>query len=169
MSRRRPRVSAGLVMYRMVDGEPEVFLAHPGGPFFARKDDGHWTIPKGEPDEGEELFATARREFEEEVGLPAKGPFIELGTITQKGGKVVHAWAFEGDWPEGRRHACNTFQTEWPIGSGLFREFPEIDRVCFFTVPEARRKLKAAQVPLVDRLEAHLRGNGALRGGPGEG
>ena len=152
----RPRTSAGLLLYRLRNGEPEVLLAHPGGPFFARKDNGHWTIPKGEPDGTEDLLLSAQREFAEEVGFTPSGPFIELGTITQKGGKVVHAWACEGDLPEGHNHMCNTFNTEWPIGSGKFQSFPEIDKVCFFPIQEARLKLKEAQVPLLDRLLLHL-------------
>ncbi|HEX7859220.1 MAG TPA: NUDIX domain-containing protein [Verrucomicrobiae bacterium] len=155
--RNRPKISAGLLLYRIKDGEPEVFLAHPGGPFFARKDNGHWTIPKGEPEEGEELLAAAQREFGEEVGFVPKGPFVELGTIMQKGGKTVHAWACEGDLPEGHVHSCNTFTTEWPYGSGRFQSFPEIDKVCFFPIAEARLKLKESQVPLLDRLLEHLR------------
>jgi predicted NUDIX family NTP pyrophosphohydrolase len=154
---RRPRTSAGLLLYRLRNGQTEVFLAHPGGPFFARKDNGHWTIPKGEPDEGEDLLLTAQREFGEEVGFIPSGPFIELGTITQKGGKIVHAWACEGDMPEGYDHICNTFSTEWPIGSGKFQNFPEIDKVCFFPLDEARLKLKESQIPLLDRLLEHLR------------
>ena len=153
----RPRISAGLILYRLRSGEPEVFLAHPGGPYFARKDNGHWTIPKGEPDSGEDdLLLTAQREFGEEVGFVPDGPLIELGTVTQKGGKVVHAGASEGDLPEGHSHTCNTFSTEWPIGSGKFQSFPEIDKACFFSIPEARRKLKETQIPLVDRLLDHL-------------
>ena len=154
--RNRPRVSAGLLLFRLVKGEPEVFLAHPGGPFFARKDNGHWTIPKGEPDENEDLLAAAQREFGEETGFTPAGPFIDLGTILQKGGKTVHAWACEGDMPTGHVHCCNTFTTEWPIGSGKFQSFPEIDKVCFFPIPEARIKLKETQVPLLDRLLKHL-------------
>jgi predicted NUDIX family NTP pyrophosphohydrolase len=157
MKRRGPRVSAGLVMYRVRDGQIEVFLAHPGGPFFAKKDEGHWTIPKGEPDEGEELLKTAQREFEEEVGLKPAGPYSELGTIQQKGGKIVYAWAFAGDWPGGREHQCNTFSTEWPLGSGRFKSFPEIDKVCFFPIPEARKKLKETQLPFLDRLVERLK------------
>jgi predicted NUDIX family NTP pyrophosphohydrolase len=140
----------------MRKGHPEVFLAHPGGPFFTRKDNGHWTIPKGEPEPGEELLAAAQREFGEEVGFVPGGPFIELGTILQKGGKTVYGWACEGDMPEGFVHCCNTFTTEWPIGSGRFQSFPEIDRVCFYAIPEARLKLKDTQVPFLDRLVAHL-------------
>lgn len=152
---RKPRVSAGLLMYRRSNGELELFLAHPGGPFFARKDDGHWTIPKGEPDGEEDLLQTAKREFYEEVGIhPTASGFIALGSIQQKGGKIVHAWAFEGDLPEGHNHQCNTFKTEWPPGTGKFQAFPEIDKVCFFTVDQARRKLKETQVPFLDRLLA---------------
>jgi predicted NUDIX family NTP pyrophosphohydrolase len=157
--RRGPRISAGLLMFRRREGQLELFLAHPGGPFFARKDDGHWTIPKVEPDEGEDdLLLTAKREFFEEVGIqPNEGPFIPLGNIQQKGGKIVHAWAFEGDLPQGHSHQCNTFETEWPIGSGRFAAFPEIDRVCFFSLEEARKKLKDTQQPFIDRLESALR------------
>lgn len=154
--RNRPKISAGLLLYRVVNESPEVFLAHPGGPFFARKDNGHWTIPKGEPDEGEDLLAAAQREFGEEVGFIPAGPFIELGTIMQKGGKTVYAWACMGDLPEGHIHTCNTFTTEWPFGSGKYQSFPEIDKVCFFPIPQARLKLKETQVPLLDRLVAHL-------------
>ena len=144
-------------MYRITNGAVEVLLAHPGGPFFVRKDDGHWTIPKGQPDRGEELIDAAQREFFEEVGFRAAGPFIKLGTIQQKGGKVVHAWACLGDLPEGHKHQCNLFETEWPVGSGIIRKFPEIDRICFFPLLEARRKLKETQCPLLDRLEELLR------------
>ena len=154
--RNRPKISAGLLLYRLRNGAPEVFLAHPGGPFFARKDNGHWTIPKGEPDEGEDLLAAAQREFGEETGFIPAGPFIDLGTILQKGGKTVHAWACEGDMPEGHTHSCNTFSTEWPIGSGKFQSFPEIDKVCFFAIPEARLKLKETQIPFLDRLLARV-------------
>jgi predicted NUDIX family NTP pyrophosphohydrolase len=148
-------LSAGLLLFRVREGEMEVLLAHPGGPFFARKDEGHWTIPKGEPDEAEDLLEAAQREFAEETGFHPAGPFIALGSIQQKGGKVVHAWACEGDVPEGHTHRCNTFRTEWPIGSGKFQEFPEIDRICFFALEEARTKLKATQVPFLDRLLEH--------------
>ena len=158
VKRRGNRTSAGLVMFRRRGAETEVFLAHPGGPFFARKDNGHWSIPKGEPEEGEELLAAARREFAEETGLKPEGPFLALGTIQQKGGKLVHAWACEGDVPEGHAHDCNTFRIEWPIGSGRFQDFPEIDRACFFPIEEARAKLKETQLPLLDRLLEQLAG-----------
>lgn len=139
-------------MFRRRSGQLEVLLAHPGGPYFQRKDGGVWTIPKGEAAEGEDLLARAKVEFEEEVGIPAAGNWIEIGTIAQKGGKVVHAWAFEADLPDNFAHQSNTFAIEWPSHSGTWLEFPEIDRVGFFSVAEARRKIKAAQAPFLDRL-----------------
>jgi predicted NUDIX family NTP pyrophosphohydrolase len=147
-----PRLSAGLLMYRMRDGQLQVFLAHPGSPFYARKDDGYWTIPKGEPDSDEDLLRAAQREFEEETGIVPKGPFIPLTPIKQKGGKIVHAWAFEGDG-EGKAIVSNTFTMEWPPGSKEKAEFPEIDRAEFFAVTTAKRKVKAAQASLIDELE----------------
>jgi predicted NUDIX family NTP pyrophosphohydrolase len=148
--------SAGLLMYRRTTSGPEVFLAHPGGPYFAKKDDGVWTIPKGEPAPGEDLLACARREFEEETGLcPQTSEFIALGAIKQAGGKTVHAWAFEGEWGE-RELRCNTFELEWPPRSGRKQAFAEIDRACFFAIEEARRKLNPGQVALLDRLVAKI-------------
>ncbi|HSL32258.1 MAG TPA: NUDIX domain-containing protein [Candidatus Limnocylindrales bacterium] len=150
------RTSAGILLYRRSAGRLEVLLAHPGGPFFTRRDAGYWTIPKGEVDPGEELLAVARREFEEETGTPAPdGSPLELGSIVQKGGKVVHAWAIEGDLDPAVA-VSNTFEIEWPPGSGRRREFPEIDRVAWYEPTEARRLLKSTQVPFVDRLEAEL-------------
>jgi predicted NUDIX family NTP pyrophosphohydrolase len=155
------RQSAGILLFRRVDGsesDVEVLLAHPGGPFFTNRDEGHWSLPKGEPDAGEDdLFAVARREFAEEVGAepPATGPdgtaALALGTIVQKGGKIVHAWAIEGDLDPATA-ASNTFEMEWPPRSGRRRTFPEIDRVEWFSPDEARRRLKPTQVPFVDRL-----------------
>jgi predicted NUDIX family NTP pyrophosphohydrolase len=159
------RQSAGILLYRRPvgsDGGPQVLLAHPGGPFFARRDEGHWSIPKGEPDEGEtDLLLVARREFEEETGRatpngpPDGPPPIELGTIVQKGGKVVHAWAIEGDLDPGAA-VSNEFEMEWPPRSGRRQRFPEIDRVAWFEPDEARLRLKPTQVPFVDRLVAAL-------------
>jgi len=153
------RTSAGLVMYRVREGRLEVFLAHPGGPFFARKDYGHWTIPKGEVEPAEDYLATAIREFKEEVGIDidAKSHFLDLGSIRQKGGKVVHAWAVEQDWDESRPFQSNTFTVDWPRGSGKFHEFPEVDRAQFFPLAEARKRIKDTQIPLLDRLEAALK------------
>jgi predicted NUDIX family NTP pyrophosphohydrolase len=148
------RVSAGILLYRHGPDALEVLLAHPGGPFFARRDEGYWTIPKGEVEPGEELLAVALREFEEETGTaPPAGDPIPLGSITQKGGKAVHAWALEGELDPASA-ASNTFELEWPPGSGRRQAYPEIDRVAWFTLDEAKRKLKDTQVPLVDRLEA---------------
>jgi predicted NUDIX family NTP pyrophosphohydrolase len=150
------RVSSGILLYRRPRGRLEVLLAHPGGPYFARKDEGHWTIPKGEVDPGEELIAVGRREFEEETGQPVpEGPSRELGSIVQKGGKIVHAWAVEGDL-DPDAGASNTFEVEWPPGSGRRQSFPEIDRVAWFDAGEARRRIKATQIPFIDRLEADL-------------
>ena len=147
--------SAGLLMYRRRNGAVEVLLAHPGGPFFRNKDDGSWTIPKGEPAEGEDLLAAAIREFAEETGLKPPGPFTELESVRQKAGKVVHAWAFEGDCvPEAI--VCNEVSIEWPPRSGRRISFPEIDQAQFFSLDAARSKINAAQVWLLDQLEAVL-------------
>jgi predicted NUDIX family NTP pyrophosphohydrolase len=156
-------VSAGILLYRRRPGL-EVLLAHPGGPLFARKDAGHWTIPKGEVEPGEELLAVARREFEEETGHPPPdGATIELGSIVQKGGKVVHAWAIEGDLDPANA-VSNSFELSWPPGTGLRQLFPEIDRVEWFNLNEARRRVKETQIPLIDRLEASLRRAGGWAG-----
>ncbi len=151
------RVSAGILLYRRAGGDVEVLLAHPGGPLFARRDEGYWTIPKGEPDPDEPLAAAARREFIEETGHdPGAGPLLMLGSIVQKGGKVVHAWATEGQLdPDLAR--SDTFEMEWPPRSGRLQAFPEIDRVAWFDGAEARRRIKPAQVPLLDRLVEALR------------
>jgi predicted NUDIX family NTP pyrophosphohydrolase len=149
--------SAGIVLYRRADGGPvEVLLAHPGGPWFAAKDAGHWSIPKGEADPDEALLDVARREFTEETGHAVPDlPPIELGSIVQKGGKKVHAWAVEGDLDPALAHS-NLFETEWPPKSGRRAQFPEIDRVAWFGPDEARRMIKPTQIPLLDRLEAVL-------------
>ena len=153
------RVSAGLLLYRRRGENLEVFLAHPGGPFFKNKDDGHWTIPKGEIEKQDDRFATALREFHEEVGIliDPKSNFIDLGSIRQKGGKVVHAWAVEGDCPAGHCLKSNTFQMEWPPKSGKLQSFPEIDRAEFFDMDIARKKIKSTQIPFLERLEAAAR------------
>ena len=150
-----PRLSAGLLMYRIKDGAIQVLLAHPGGPYFAKKDDESWSIPKGEPRPDEDLFLTAQREFEEETGLKPTGPFVPLEPVKQKGGKIVHAWAFAGDCDPAAVRS-NTFTMEWPPRSGQQMEFPEIDRAEFFDLATARRKVKAAQVGLIDELEMIL-------------
>ena len=145
-------------MFRRRNDEIEVLLAHPGGPFFVRKDDGVWTIPKGEAAPGEDLLTRAQIEFEEEVGFRPENvqQWIELGWIQQKGGKIVHAWAFEGDLPEPFECKSNLFELEWPPRSGKYQKFPEVDRACFFSDKAARRKLKSRQVPFLDRLRAAL-------------
>ncbi|MBM3878548.1 MAG: NUDIX domain-containing protein [Verrucomicrobia bacterium] len=149
------KVSAGLLMYRVRAGAVEVMLVHPGGPFWVRKDEGAWSIPKGGVAAGEDLLATACREFREETGLDPAGPFIALEPIRQKGGKLVHAWAFSGDCqrvPAG----SHTFNLEWPPGSGRLRTFPEIDRVAFYPLAMARRKVNPAQIEFLDQLERLL-------------
>jgi predicted NUDIX family NTP pyrophosphohydrolase len=150
------RQSAGLLMYRFMEGRLEVFIAHPGGPFFAHRDANCWSIPKGEPSLEEDLLDAAQREFFEETGIAPSGPFIPLGTIRQKGGKLVRAWAFAGELPPGHIHNCNTFSLEWPPGSGKQQEFPEIDRACFFPVNKARERLKERQHPFLERLQEAL-------------
>ena len=153
------RTSAGILLWRKRDGRLEVLLAHQGGPFWAKKDLGHWTIPKGEVEPGEELEQVARREFAEETGHDAPDrPLVELGEITQKSGKLVLGWAVEGDLDPSTA-VSNTYEMEWPPRSGVIRAFPEIDRVEWFDLDQARRKLKAAQVPFLDRLQEVLAAN----------
>ena len=151
--------SAGLIMFRWRNGELEVLLAHPGGPFFKNKDDGHWSIPKGEPEPDEDLLARAKIEFEEEIGfVPASwGEMIDLGSTKQKGGKIVFAWAFAGDLPNDFRVMSNTCEVEWPPRSGKFMRIPEVDQAQFFLITEARRKMKEAQTVFLDRLIERLR------------
>lgn len=156
---RRSRVSAGILLYRFRDDGLEVLIGHPGGPYFATKDQGYWSIPKGEVEPGEELLAVALREFEEETGSAVAADaasFIPLGEIVQKGGKRVVAWAAEGDLDPATARS-NTFSLEWPPRSGRSVEVPEIDRVAWLAPAEARRFIKATQIPLIDRLEAALR------------
>jgi predicted NUDIX family NTP pyrophosphohydrolase len=150
------KTSAGLLMFRVRNGTVEVLLVHPGGPFFQNKEDGAWTIPKGEVTEGEDLLARARIEFEEELGIAPSGHWLELGSVKQKGGKVVHAWAFAGDLEEGFELASNTFEMEWPPRSGKTQSFPEVDRASFFSVEEAREKINVAQTAFLDRLIERL-------------
>jgi predicted NUDIX family NTP pyrophosphohydrolase len=149
------KVSAGLLMYHHRDGKLHVLLVHPGGPYFARKDEGHWTIPKGGVNEGEEPLAAAHREFEEETGFTAPGELLPLHSIRLKSGKKVHAWAVEGK-VDPRKLKSLRYKMEWPPRSGKEQEFPEIDRGDFFDVPTAKRKLNPAQVPLVEELEKLL-------------
>jgi predicted NUDIX family NTP pyrophosphohydrolase len=149
--------SAGLILYRIRRGALEVLLVRLGGPFWARKDDGAWTIPKGEVAPEEDQLSAARREFEEELGFSPEGEFIPLGTITQKAGKVVHAWALEGDCDPAAIKS-NLFSIEWPPKSGKQQAFPEVDRAAFFRIEEARLKINPAQVELLSRLQEIVAG-----------
>jgi predicted NUDIX family NTP pyrophosphohydrolase len=147
------RASAGILMYRQRDGRLEVLLVHPGGPVWARRDVGAWSIPKGEYEEGEELLAAARREFAEELGSPPPdGETVDLGEIRQKSGKRVRAWALRGDLDADRTQS-NTFTMEWPPRSGQLQEFPEVDRAEWLTLEQARERINPAQAALLDRLE----------------
>jgi predicted NUDIX family NTP pyrophosphohydrolase len=152
---RRREISAGILAFRRKPAL-EVLLAHPGGPFWAKKDDGVWTIPKGLIDPGEDLAAAARREFTEETNLTAEGELIALTPVNQKSGKVVHAFAVEVDL-QLSAFASNTFEIEWPPKSGKRQSFPEIDRIAYFAVPAARTKIIAYQLPLLLELEGRLR------------
>jgi len=144
-------------MFRRKQGEVEVLLVHPGGPFFRKKDAGGWTVPKGEIAEGEDLLARARVEFREELGLePGADQLIDLGSVKQKGGKTVRAWAFEGNLPENFVVASNTFEMEWPPRSGRTAEFPEIDRAEFFPIEAAKLKINPAQILFLERLTNFL-------------
>ena len=147
-----PKRSAGILLYRRSSGVLEVFLVHPGGPFFVTKDEGYWSIPKGEYDDSEDPLVAARREFEEETGFPLDGEFHALAPIRQKSGKLVTAWAVEGDCDPARLNS-NLFTMEWPPGSGKQRQFPEVDRGQWFSLSAARQKINPAQVALLDELE----------------
>lgn len=150
--------SAGILLFR---GESEenltVLVAHPGGPFFKNKDNGWWSIPKGEPEDGEEMFDAAVREFKEETGLKTNGPYLDLGTIFQKNGKKVFAWACPGNWPEGKVPQCNEITLEYPKGSGKEWKFPEIDQAKMVTIKEAKEKLREDQHPFLNRLLEKLK------------
>jgi predicted NUDIX family NTP pyrophosphohydrolase len=163
MGRHVSRRSAGILLYRrLADGGIEVLLGHPGGPYFAAKDEGAWGIPKGELEPGETEWEVARREFEEETGFPAPdGSPIQLGEIVQKGGKVVIAWALEGDLDPAHA-ASNEFDIEWPPRSGRYITIPELDRVAWFAPDAARRAIRGRQTPFLDRLLAALDDAGLL-------
>jgi len=149
-----PRVSAGLLTFKRLGDELQVFLVHPGGPFWRNKDLGSWTVPKGEVRDHEDALCCARREFKEETGHEATGDFIGLGEVRQAGGKVIKAWAVEGDCSEEIR--SNTFSMEWPPKSGRRQEFAEVDRAAWFSVNEARERMNQAQTLFLDRLVAEL-------------
>ncbi|MGO8967755.1 NUDIX domain-containing protein [Mycobacterium sp.] len=149
-----PKLSAGMLLYRVCDGVVEVLIGHPGGPFWARKDDGAWSIPKGEYTDGEDPWAAAQREFEEEVGLaPPAGPRVDLGAVKQPSGKVLTVFAVCGDLDITDAHS-NTFELEWPRGSGQIRAFPEVDRVGWFPIAQARTKLLKGHRDFLDQLMA---------------
>jgi len=152
-----PRPSAGIVLFQQSADGLVVLLAHPGGPFWRNRDDGAWSIPKGELAPGETAEAAARREFAEETGMTPQGELLSLGVIRQRGGKQVEAFALESDFDVDSLHS-NCFEMEWPPRSGTIASFPEIDRVSWFRLPEARRRILSGQVDLLDRLEA-VRGN----------
>jgi predicted NUDIX family NTP pyrophosphohydrolase len=148
--------SAGLLLYRSKKNHLEVFLVHPGGPFWAKKDLGAWSIPKGEFQEGEDPLLAAQREFQEETGLSISGEFKSLSSAKQKGGKTVHAWAIEGD-VDPTKIKSNTFKLEWPPKSGKMKEFPEIDKAGWFTLEVAREKINPGQVAFLERLIQNVR------------
>jgi predicted NUDIX family NTP pyrophosphohydrolase len=158
----KARRSAGLLLFRIgVGGGVELLLVHPGGPFWAHKDAGSWSVAKGEAEGSEEeaaLLDVARREFFEETGFAPEGEFLPLGAVRQPGGKQVHVWAVRGDFDPARL-VSNTFRMEWPKGSGTLRAFPEVDRAAWFDVATARRKILKGQLPFIDRLMARLTGS----------
>ena len=153
--RRKPRLSAGVLLYRRAPEGLLVFLAHPGGPFWARKDAGAWSIPKGEPNPHEELFTAARREFHEEIGFAPEGEFLALTPLKQKSGKTIHIWAVAGEI-DAAHIVSNEFEMEWPPRSGRLQRFPEIDRAAWFALTEARERLQPGQVPFLDELAEKL-------------
>jgi predicted NUDIX family NTP pyrophosphohydrolase len=153
-----PKLSAGLVMYRIRGGQLQVLLVHPGGPFWAKKNLGAWSIPKGEVEPNEDGLSTAKREFEEETGIKPDGEMVSLGAARQKSGKIVTAWAFAGDC-DPREIRSNYFSMEWPPRSGKQQQFPEIDRAEFFTLEAAKEKIVAGEYDLLQRLAAIQRDN----------
>lgn len=152
-----PRPSAGILLYKREQDGLRVLLAHPGGPFWHSRDEGAWTIPKGGVEEGETSDQAARREFEEELGMPADGPLQPLGRLRQKGGKWVEAYAMEGDFDPTRLFSTS-FRMEWPPRSGRMGQFPEVDRAAWYGLDEARRKILDSQAPLLDRLDTLVNG-----------
>jgi predicted NUDIX family NTP pyrophosphohydrolase len=150
-----PKISAGLLLYRVRQGKPEVLIVHPGGPFWAKKDAGAWSIPKGEPGPGEDLLAAAKREFQEEIGFSIDGHFQALSPVRQPSGKVVLAWAVQGDC-DANAIRSNFFEMEWPPRSGRKLEFPEVDRAAWLDLATARAKITKGQLGLLDQLERLL-------------
>ena len=150
------KTSAGVLLYRRAGKSLEVFLVHPGGPFWAKKDDGAWSIPKGEFAEGEDPLEAAKREFEEETGFPLKGKLEALEPIKQAGGKIVYAWAIEGEIEQSAIRS-NMFSLEWPPHSGKKQEFPEVDRASWFDLETGRRRILKSQLPLLEQLQKKFR------------
>lgn len=157
-----PKQSAGLLLYRESAQGVQVLLVHPGGPFWAHKDDGAWSIPKGEFGDGEAPLAAARREFAEETGAGVEGEFIALAPVKLPSGKVVHAWAVRADFDPSQLRS-NTFAHEWPPKSGRVQQFPEVDRAAWFSLEEARRKIQKGQAPLLERLRETLAARGNVK------
>jgi len=151
LSSSRSRRSAGIILYRKRHGSTEIFLVHPGGPYWAKRDDGSWSIPKGEYEEGEEAIDAARREFLEETGVAVNGPFLALRPVRQPSGKIITAWAAEGELDPARLRS-NSFSLEWPPKSGITQSFPEVDRGAWFSLTEARDKLSRGQLPLLQGI-----------------
>ena len=150
------KISAGLIMYRARDNNLEVLLVHPGGPIWAKRDEGAWSIPKGGIAPDEDPLSAAKREFQEEIGFYPDGEFMPLGSITQKAGKIVHAWAFLGDC-DAKSIKSKTFKMEWPPKSGIEKEFPEVDKADFFGMEAAKKKINQAQIELFVRLEEKIK------------
>ena len=151
-----PKISAGILLYRFISSAPEVLLFHPGGPYWAKKDMGVWSIAKGEAGENEDLLACAIRELEEESGIRVNGDLIELRPVKQKNNKIVHAWALGQDFdPSGLK--SNLFEMEWPPSSGKMQRFPEMDRAAWFGFAEAKEKILSGQQPLLDELENRIK------------
>ncbi len=149
------KTSAGILLYRLGHHGPEVFLVHPGGPYWQHRDAGAWSVPKGEADADEDLLEVAKREFREEAGVPLEDSFYALGSIKQKSGKIVHVWAIKGDI-DPQQVKSNTCTVEWPYKSGKHITIPEVDKGEWFTLPVARLKINTGQIPVLDKLEAYL-------------
>jgi predicted NUDIX family NTP pyrophosphohydrolase len=147
------QISAGLLMFKKVGENLEFFLVHPGGPYFKNKDSGWWTIPKGLPEENESLLVTAIREFKEETGIIPTKPYFNLGSIKQKGNKIVYAWAFEGKWDPVKGIICNNFKLEWPPNSKIYKSFPEIDQAEWMSFESASQKINQQQLPFLLKLK----------------
>lgn len=150
-----PKKSAGILLYRFNNEETEIFLVHPGGPFWAKKDFGAWSIPKGEFEEGENPLYAAKREMEEETGIKVSGEFIELTPVKQNSGKLIYAWAVEGNF-NAAEIKSNTFEIEWPPKSGMKKSFPEVDKAAWFNIDEAKKKISEGQLPLINEIKTKL-------------